>query len=189
MNKNLKIFFTLLTICFCSQTAQAVGLDEIYRDLVRDDNKGYLPVFVKNRNQPELLFEEDFIKTYPRTEVKDVPENKSVSLIDERKIRERQRLEELKRWNEAVKAVKENRVTPIELEEIDRYADNSDPKAVEIKAWMYARGIGVRQDLPEAFYLYRKAASLGVKNAQQNAALVYKSMSRFQRENLTSFKK
>ncbi len=189
MNKYLKIFFTLLAICFCSQTAHAVGLDEIYRDLVRDDNKGYLPIFVKNRNQPELLFEEDFIKTYPQAEVKDIPENKPVSLIDERKIREQQRLEELKRWKEAVKAVKENRVTPVELEEIDRYADNNDPKAVEIKAWMYARGIGVKQDLPEAFYLYQKAASLGVKNALQNAALVYKSMSRFQRENLTSFKK
>lgn len=189
MNKNLKIFFILLAICFCSQTVNAAGLDEIYRDLIRDDNRGYLPIFVKNRNRPELLFEEDLIKAYPQTEVKDTPENKPVNLIDERKIREQQRLTELKRWKEAVRAVKENRVTPIELEEIDRYADNNDPKAVEIKAWMYTRGIGVAQNLPKAFSLYQKAASLGVKDALQNAALVYKSMSRYQRENLTPFKK
>ncbi len=189
MNKYLKLIFTLLMLAVSSNVAQAASLDEIYRDIVRDDNKGYLPIFVKNRNQPELLFEDDLAKQPPAPEIKDTPENQTVKLIDERKIREEKRLAEIKRWNDAVKAVKENRVTPTELEEIDRYANNNDPKAVEIKAWMYARGIGVKADLIEAFNLYQKAAELGVNNAIQNAAQVYKSMTREQRESLTPFKK
>ena len=37
-------FFLLLTEV---GTVQAVSLDEIYRDIVRSDNRGYLPMFVK----------------------------------------------------------------------------------------------------------------------------------------------
>lgn len=188
MNKYLKLIFAALII-FHSNLAAATSLDEIYRDIVRDDNKGYLPIFVKNRNQPELLFEDDLVKPQNTPTLINAQQNQAVQLVDERKIREEQRLAALKRWNDAVTAVKENRVTPVELEEIDRYVNNNDPKAIEIKAWMYARGVGVKPDLIEAFNLYQKAAELGVNSAIQNAAQVYKSMTRLQRESLTPFKK
>ena len=188
MNKYLKLIITLVVTIFYSDIACAANLDEIYRDIVRDDNQGYLPIFVKNRNQPELLFEENAGQSTP-TEIKNSSENKTVNLVDERKIREQKKLEKIKRWKNAVKAVKENRVTPTELKEINFYADQNEPKAVEIKAWMYARGVGVKQDLAEAFHLYKKASELGIKDALKNAAQVYKSMSRAQRESLSSFNK
>lgn len=166
----------------------ATSLDEIYRDIVRNDNQGYLPIFVKNRKHPELLFDDDLTKQNS-SEVKVIQETPLVQLVDERKIREEKRLAELKRWNDAVAAIKENRVTPAELEQIDRYANNNDPKAIEIKAWMYAKGIGINQDLVEAFNLYRKAGELGISTATKNAAEVYRSMNREQRESLTPFKK
>lgn len=187
MNKYLNLIFSLLILLLLSNLAQAASLDELYRDIVRDDNQGYLPIFVKNRNQPELLFQDELIP--PATIDKKIEEAKPVNLINERKIKEDAKLAEIKKWEETVKAIKENRVTPVELEEINKRIIKNDPKAVEILAWMNARGVGVQQNLVEAFNLYRQAAELGIETANKNAALVYRSMSRLQRESLSELKK
>ena len=69
--KNFKTwaFIGFLTI-FPLENVQAMSLDEIYRDIVRDDNSGYLPIFVRNRNRPELLFEDKLPKEEIKTEKK-----------------------------------------------------------------------------------------------------------------------
>lgn len=99
------------------------------------------------------------------------------------------RLAAIQRWENALKAVEENRVTPLELEIINDYAAKNDPKAVEVLAWMNARGIGIKPNLVEAFNLYQKAAALKVPRAAENALLVYKSMNAEQRRLVTGFKK
>lgn len=187
MNKYLKLIFSLLILSSSFNLAQAASLDELYRDIIRDDNQGYLPIFVKNRNQPELLFQDELIP--PAAVDSKIEEAKPVNLINERKTKEEAKLAEIKKWQDTIKAIKENRVTPVELEEINQRILKNDPKAVEILAWMNARGVGVQQNLVESFSLYRQAAELGVETANKNAALVYRSMSRLQRESLSELHK
>ncbi|MBR2033286.1 MAG: SEL1-like repeat protein, partial [Alphaproteobacteria bacterium] len=62
----------------------------------------------------------------------------------------------------------------------------NDAKAIEILAWMYTNGVGVAQDLPKAFYLYRQAEKLKVDNAGKNAIAVYKAMPPEQRAKVTA---
>lgn len=183
MNKYLKLIFGSAIMLSVSLPAYAASLDELYREIIRDDNQGYLPIFVKNRNQPELLFEDELEAVMPQPA--GIKKNQTISLIDERQIKEQERLAAIKKWEDTVRAVKENRVTPVELEEINKHVADNDARAVEILAWMNARGVGVRQNLIEAFNLYRHAAELSVPGANKNAALVYRSMSRLQRESLS----
>lgn len=187
MKKYIKITFLAAFTVFLSSSAGAASLDELYRSIIRDDNEGYLPIYVKNRARPEMLFGEEFdnIPDKPAPKVYDKPEDKTINLINEQKIKEETELLRIRRWENAVKAVRENRVTPVELTEIENYARQKDPKAIEILAWMNTKGIGVRQDLVKAFHLYREAAALNVPQAQKNAALIYKAMTRRQRELLT----
>lgn len=186
MHKYLKLIFIALVL-FSIQPAQATSLDGIYRDLIRNDNQGYLPIFVKNRNTPDLLYGDDLEKLATKPEIEETTE-KPINLIDERKLREEAKLAAIKKWDDTIKAVKENRVTPIELQEIEKHVAQEEARAIEILAWMNARGVGVKQDLIKAFNLYRKAATMEVPNANKNAALIYRSMTREQRESLSEYK-
>ena len=178
----------LLISCVASLSAQASSLDELYRDIVRSDNQGYLPLFVKNRDIPDILIEEELLKqNLPTTRhnLKD-PISDVVNLSNDRLIREQAIAAANKRWQETMIAVRENRVTPLELQEITRRVQKDDPHATEILAWMNARGVGVPLNLPEAFTLYQQAAALNVPHATENALKVYQSMSPQQRRNLKS---
>lgn len=183
MNKYLKLIFATL-ILYPSQPVLAASLDEIYRDIVRSDNEGYLPIFIKNRNAPDLLFGDE-LKALTKQTPDKIENEKVINLINKRKLRKEEELAEIKKWHDAVNAVQNNRVTPVVLEEIEKYAAEDDGKAIEILAWMYTRGIGVKQDLIQAFRLYRKAETLNVPNAKKNAIIVYKEMSAEQREILS----
>ena len=185
MNKKLKIIFYILFLIIPIQTGQAASLDDIYRDIVRDDNSGYLPIFVKNRNRPELLFEDKI----PNEQEKKATNKPVVKLTDERKIKQDAIKAEQARWQATIKAIQENKFTAKDLKMLDEYVEKGDSKAIEIKAWMLAKGYGIKQDLTSAFFLYRKAEKLGVPNALKNAAQVYRAMSREQRENLITAKK
>lgn len=184
MKKNKIIFYTLVSIFFSNPTF-AASLDEIYRDIVRDDNSGYLPIFVKNRTRPELLFEEELPKAKTNLQTTQTP---VVTLTNEYKIKADAKKAEEENWKNALKAIQANQVTPKDLKVIDEQIAKNNPQAIEIKAWMYARGQGIKQDLISSFVLYRKAEKLGVKDALKNAAQVYKSMSREQRESLAQVK-
>ena len=80
-------------------------------------------------------------------------------------------------WENAIKAIQENRVTPVELEEIIKRVEQNNPRATEIYAWMLTKGVGVKQNLIKAFQLYQQAAKLGVLNAENNAAQIYRVLS------------
>ncbi len=185
MKKNKIIFYTLLLVFFANPTFSA-SLDEIYRDIIRDDNSGYLPIFVKNRTRPEFLFEEEIQKsqTPPATQ------NTSpvVNLTNEYKIKADALKAEEEQWQAALTAIKNNNITPKELKTLDDQVAKNNPQAIEIKAWMFAKGYGIKQDLISSFILYRKAEKLGVKDALKNAAQVYKTMTREQRESLAQVK-
>ena len=77
-------FFIIFSLLFLSLPAHATSLDEIYRDLVRSDNSGYLPMFVKNRNAPDFLLDDEAAKQImPPKETKTI-DMKAVNLESER---------------------------------------------------------------------------------------------------------
>lgn len=168
---------------FSLQTAYAASLDELYRDIIRSDNRGYLPLFVKNRHTPVILTDEDDFEGYEAVDMPlpDEVDINSVNLSNQyinhsalAKARQMQ-------WLKTIAAVKANQVTPLELNDITSRVKENDPKATEILAWMYTNGVGVSTDFIEAFNLYKKAAALNVANAEKNALAVYKSMNEEQR--------
>ena len=81
-------------------------------------------------------------------------------------------------------SIQENNVSPVDLEEIITQSEKNNPKAIEIYAWMNTKGIGVKQNLLKAFELYQKAAKLGVANAENNAAQIYRVLTSDERAQL-----
>lgn len=150
--------------------ARAFGLtlDEIYRDTLRHENAGELPGYVINRG----------LAPYPEHKPP-VPDDSAASrgphIID-------QPLLEPMPWPEVVRQVGTGRPSPFAVDAVRIRSEQEDGQAVELLGWMYANGIGVRRDLPEAFSLYVKAEKLGVSGAQDNAKAIYKSMSRHDRQ-------
>ncbi len=188
----MKTFFKLFLFMslFLPKEAFATSLDEIYRDIVQSDNQGYLPVFVKNRNIPDFLTEDEapaqdsFAKSASTEEEKQRP----VMLINERKIKDQLEDFEKQKWEQTLKAVQENRVTPVDLSLVEEKYKNKDQQATEILAWMYTTGTGVSQNLVKAFTLYQEASALNVPNALENARMVYHSMTPAQKSELDNFK-
>lgn len=177
-------YFSLVLTILAVADTKAASLDGIYRDIIRSNNSGYLPLFVKNRQPPDILLSDEDIK-------KAVPKAANLKLINpNQKLRLSSDYEELDtlnkarhyQWLKTIAAVKSNQVTPLELDEIYNRANNQDPKAIEILAWMYTKGVGVSTDFVEAFNLYKKAALLNVANAERNAMIVYKAMTETQRQ-------
>jgi len=73
----------------------------------------------------------------------------------------------------AVKAVKSGLVSAEDIALVTALADEKNPEAVELLAWMNATGTGVEQNFYNAWFLYTEADDLGVKEAKQNAAVIY----------------
>lgn len=173
-------------ICLSASSSFASSLDELYRDIIRSDNQGYLPLFVKNRQSSDnlLINEQDFGSLQ---HIK--PENvdntsapiKLSNTYGQSSVLAKARQQQ---WLRTIAAIKSNQVTPIELNDITSRVKENDPKATEILAWMYTKGVGVKTNFITAFNLYKKAASLNVANAEKNALLVYQSMNEEQRRQL-----
>ncbi|MBR2922845.1 MAG: SEL1-like repeat protein [Alphaproteobacteria bacterium] len=183
-----KIFRTLLIICCLSGFAQkslATSLDELYRDVIRADNSGYLPLFVKNRKAPMVsLEEEDLIPVKPKKQKAVEYKGEILNLTNDVSERVKTAQERQLQWGKTIAAIKSNQVTPVELDDITNRVRDEDPKAIEILAWMYTNGVGVSKDFVEAFNLYKRAAQLNVTNAEKNAIIVYKSMNEEQRRRI-----
>lgn len=182
------IFLTAILCCLFPARGQSAGLDEIYRDLVRSDNRGYLPLFVKNRQAPKVFTDDtlnsdivspDFIDEQTVRGLEDI------NLENERQRRSAELEAAQLRWQQVLKNVQGGYVSSFELEELEKYEQENDPQAVEVLAWIYARGIGVKQDLEKAFSYYKKAVALNIPNAKENAVKVYRAMSVEQRSKLT----
>ncbi len=180
--KKICLIFGFTFFAF-SQNCAASSLDDLYRDIIRSDNSGYLPLFVKNRIEPEAPFSEE---NY--TEKNDIytssSPNNILNLTSEVSKRSAIRQARKQQWLKTLAAVKTNQVTPYELYDITSRVEENDPKAIEILAWMYTKGVGVSPDFVAAFNLYKKAAVLNVANAEKNALLVYKSMNDEQRSKI-----
>lgn len=171
-------------------SSQAMSLDEIYRDVVRSDNRGYLPMFVKNREAPDFVVDKSALKEVPEPKFDNNspinPDLEIVNFENQRKIHEEQVRQKWAAWNKIIQNVKKGKVTAVELRELEVKAGENNPQAVEILAWIYAKGVGVKPDLVKAFRLYMQAENLGVPDAKLNAAKVYKVMPRQMRENLVA---
>ena len=99
-------FFIIFSLLFLSLPAHATSLDEIYRDLVRSDNSGYLPMFVKNRNAPDFLLDDEAAKQImPPKETKTI-DMKAVNLESERLKREAALKAARLKWQNTLLAVK-----------------------------------------------------------------------------------
>ena len=177
-------FFMLLSI-FSISNGYATSLDDIYRDIIRSNNSGYLPLFVKNRKLPDILLSEEELQQLPESSnLKLLAPNSKVKLSSDFNQIDALAKSRHYQWLKTIAAVKSNQVTPIELNEIYTRAQSKDPKAVEILAWMYTKGVGVATDYVEAFNLYKQAAALNVANAEQNAMIVYQAMTETQRQKI-----
>lgn len=174
-----------LLSCCLPNLVQASSLDDLYRDVIRSNNSGYLPLFVKNRQVPSAQLDEETMKRAPIPEdPKLLSPNVHVNLSAD--FREVDTLTKARQnqWLKTIAAVKSNQVTPLELDDIYIRVQENDPKATEILAWMYTNGVGVEADYVEAFYLYKRAALLNVENAERNALVVYKAMNESQRRQI-----
>ncbi len=186
----IALTLTALGLIFPS-SSHAMSLDEIYRDVIRSNNSGYLPIYVKNRNAPQFLLDEEKLKDAQEVPpvINELQKNMIIDFEDYRLQREQEEKAKTQRWLKAIEAVKKNNVTPLDLKEIESKEELDDPTATEILAFMYARGIGVKMDLIKAFKLYRKAERLNIPNAKENAIKVYKVMTPDQRAKLNTAKK
>lgn len=176
------LFLTSIITLFFPNFVIASSLDDLYRDIIRSDNSGYLPLFVKNRQAPIILIEEDDLLAIEKNErTVNTKDNIPVKLSND--INKRSALAKARQlqWLKTIAAIKSNQVTPLELQDITSRVKENDPKATEILAWMYTTGTGVSTDFIEAFKLYQKAAQLNVTNAEKNALIIYKSMNDEQR--------
>lgn len=173
------IIFAFIAI-LAAQNTSAASLDNIYRDIVRSNNSGYLPLFVKNRQQPDILFEDNIDFNTP-SHLKLITPDKTLHLSQEFDQSDTIAKARRAQWLKTVAAVKSNQVTPLELDDIFMRVQENDPKAVEILAWMYTKGVGVPIDYVKAFNMYKRAALMNVANAERNALIVYKAMNESQR--------
>ncbi len=180
MKKANFLFLSVVLGCLCSQEAFATGLDEIYRDLVRSDNRGYLPLFVKNRESPKIFDDEDLVNqiSKPLTlEEQALKGLDDVHLDNERQRRSAELEAAELHWQKVLKNVQAGFVSTIEMEELNKRERENNPQAVEVLAWIYAKGIGVKPDLIKSFNLYKKGTTLAIPQAKENAIKVYKAMS------------
>ena len=175
-------FLVLVSVlgCLVSPNSFAAGLDEIYRDLVRSDNRGYLPLFVKNREAPKIFEEESLSSDITKPVLIDeqaVKGLEDINLENDRQRRSAERDAAELRWQQALRNVQAGYVSSVELEELNKKEQEDNPQAIEVLAWMFAKGVGVDVDLTKAFNYYKKGVALGIPQAKENAVKVYKAMS------------
>ncbi len=178
----MKIFFMTIFACLflINSDVMAFGasLDEMYRDIVKNENEGRLPLYVRKGVEikpHEYKSREDVIKRRQ-------DEERMLSIYNQRKVKLRYKLRKQAEWKQIIKNVMNNRVSPFEMREIERRVNNKDKEAIEIYAWMKANGVGCGKDLMRSWKLYKQGAMLGIKRADENAKAVYKSMSTYQRQ-------
>lgn len=180
---NFIIYAVLAGVLLCGD-AGAAGLDEIYRDLVRSDNRGYLPLFVKNRKALQPADDSGFDLPPVEPELEANEPEQEINFENERLRRNAEIEAANARWRKVLKNVQSGYVSSFELDELAQHEQQNNPQAVEILAWIYSRGIGVKPDFIKAFHLYKKAVDLKVPGAMDNAVKVYRAMTPAQKAEL-----
>ena len=175
-----KLIFIAALMMTSRAFAFGMTSDQMYRNVLMHENDGVMPSYYTAREQAEQKK-----KSAERLRKKEKPGSKNpLFLPDEKPFSE---LDAKREWEAVIKAVQEKRPTPFDLEVIRKRADNDETQAVELLAWMYATGNGIRQDLVQAWSYYMRAAGLGVETGAQNARAVYRGMTAAQRAQLTAF--
>ncbi|MCP4393564.1 MAG: SEL1-like repeat protein [Alphaproteobacteria bacterium] len=161
------------------------SLDDIYRDMLKEEHDGKLPSYMINQeNKTQLFFDvavSDIGSTHYANSTGSV-EGKSISLKAggyATKITQD--------WKRIVDSVEKGMVSPFDVQEIRRRVDLGDKQALELLAWMYVYGRGVSKDKKKAWRLYNKGIFLGVENAERNAKAIYKSLKRSERSQLSMY--
>ncbi|MBR1777601.1 MAG: SEL1-like repeat protein [Alphaproteobacteria bacterium] len=155
--------------------AFGLTVDQMYRNLVGSEQNGSrsalnepLLTFKKADSKPEAIWQEK--KAY-----------------FEKHTQKPAAFETGRQWQDIVLAVKKGDVSPFDLAEIRRLSEHENPEAIELLAWMYATGTGLRQDLQKSYTYYLQAAHMGVSSAYDNVRAVYLAMSPAQRASLPAF--
>ena len=182
----------LLSLILMPMTANAFSssLDELYRTMLVEDYEGTLPPFVINRKAPE--FEASILveaRTTPDFLVKQPDEKPVEAEVTPQLIEaiEYGNPEPIKKWLDIVAAVQRGNPSPFDIAEIRKKAEHNNIEAVELIAWIYANGIGTKQDLHKAWEYYSLAARLGVASAGQNANAVWRAMNAYQKQTMSPF--
>ena len=173
------VFFGMIVL-FCSVSrAFSFGLtaDQMYRNLLTSE-KGTsktaslssepLLSFKKADSKPEAIWQER-------------------KVLFEKKIQKPSDFETGYSWDEIVVAVKKGNISPFDLAEIRRLSEHENAEAIELLAWMYATGTGLKQNLQKSYAYYLQAAHMGVPSAYDNVRAVYRAMSPAQRASLPVF--
>lgn len=166
----------ILSFCSVSQVfAFGLTVDQMYRNLVgteqsvkQTSSKEPMLSFKKVDSKPEAIWQERNAHFEKRTQ-------KPAEFETENQ------------WSDIVIAVKKGKVSPFDLAEIRRLSEHENAEAIELLAWMYATGTGLRQDLQKSYTYYLQAAHMGVPSAYDNVRAVYRAMSPDQRASLPSF--
>ncbi|MDD4555939.1 MAG: hypothetical protein PHE89_01235 [Alphaproteobacteria bacterium] len=180
MKKELK-FFVVLFGMMLSGEAFAVSLDSVYRDVVRSTHDGYLPVFVKNRETPTLDIDETKFDT-SYSEDEKVYEIEKLDFSKDARMKKLAAIRAHDEWLRTIESIEMRNVTPVDLERVEQRVAQNEPRAVEIYAWMFAKGVGVEKNLVKSFRLYRHAEELHVEKAKENALKVYEVMTQEQKK-------
>lgn len=168
------VFVLVFLFCGVSQVfAFGLTADDIYRDVMGIEPKKTKPQAVSS-------------KTEEKSE-KSSSDKPDGEIFFEKKTQKTKEFEPESQWSDVVAAVKKGNVSPFDLAEIRRLSEQDKPEALELLAWMYATGTGVRQNLPKSYIHYVRAARLGVASAAENARKVYQAMSPSQRAALPTF--
>ncbi len=170
-----RVYLISGAIIFAPEVANAsfgLSLDELYRQLIRDENQGQLPAYLSGAEEEKAARNRIDISVPASGEnIIGVLESNAYETEEMRQAKER------KEWLTTVLAVKKGTPTPFDISRIEKMADNSNPEAVELLAWLYATGTGVPKNLPKALSLYNEASRLGVAGAKANADTIAKSLS------------
>lgn len=193
----------LLSAIFCfllwAEASYAFGpsLDDLYREMVSDDNAGSLPGFISNREG--ISFET------PALEKEELPGDDGIQDDDvfkgarisagKKKVappkKTKKRLQKTttpeRTWKQVILAVQQGAPDAFDLDMIHTRAAKNNLEAIELLAWMYANGVGIKQDLHKAWKMYVDGSRRGLKNASQNANAIYRAMSTQQRATLPPY--
>lgn len=174
--------------------AQAPTLDRLFRDMLRAENDGELPSYLRDQgaNDPRVSAPAAGAEAMTATPGSDgdsadgpgapdpltpnSPPNATDPLLQPGEPPLAGPAMPGRRWTEVIEAIQGGTATPFDVAEVQSRADRDDPEGVELLAWMFATGTAVPRDLPAAYALYRRAALLEVPQAATNAEEVFRVM-------------
>jgi TPR repeat protein len=77
--------------------------------------------------------------------------------------------------DQVIAKVKSRTADPRDIKVLEQHAAAKEGRAVEVLAWCKLNGIGMAPSPVDAYWLYRRAADLGVAHARANQIAVYKT--------------